>query len=133
MTSTTTTLDLAAISAEYFAGWEARDPDRIAALHTPDSRFQIHAGSEPVVGRDAVRDAFAGLFETWPSFSFESHRVLLGERHWVLDWTLISSGGPAGDVAFDCLDVVTVDEEGLVERKDTFVDPAQLNAALGKG
>lgn len=126
-----TTLDLAAISAEYFAGWAARDPDRIAALHTRDSRFEIHAGSGPVEGRDAVRDAVAGLFETWPNFAFESHRVLLGERHWVLDWTLISSGGPSGDVAFDCLDVVTVTDEGLVERKDTFVDPAQLNAALG--
>jgi ketosteroid isomerase-like protein len=125
-------LDLAAISTEYLAGWAARDPDRIAALHTPDTRFEIHAGSGPVEGRVAVRDAFARLFETWPHLSFDAHRLLVGERHWVLDWTLISSGGPSGDVAFDCLDVVTVDEEGLVARKDTFVDPAQLNAALGR-
>ena len=131
--SSSTSLDLASISAEYFAGWEARDPDRIAALHTADTRFEIHAGSGAVVGRDAVRDAFAGLFETWPNFSFEAHRVLLSERHWVLDWTLISSGGQAGDVAFDCLDVVTVNDEGFVERKDTYLDPAQLNAALGNG
>lgn len=130
MTSSTA-LDLASISADYFAGWEARDPDRIVALHTPDTRFEIHADSGAVTGRDAVREAFAGLFDTWPNFSFEAHRVLLGERHWVLDWTLISSGGPAGDVAFDCLDVVTVSDGGLVERKDTYVDPAQLSAALG--
>ena len=51
----------------------------------------------------------------------------------MLDWTLLSSGGPSGDIAFDCLDLVTVSEEGLVERKDTFVDPAQLGAALGRG
>mgnify|MGYP003456177778 CR=1 FL=1 len=40
-----------------FAAWEARDPDRIAALHSADTQFQIHtAGSEPVIGRDHVRD-----------------------------------------------------------------------------
>ena len=54
----TTTLDLASISAAYLASWEARDPDRIAALHTAGTRFEIHAGSGPVDGRDAVRDAF---------------------------------------------------------------------------
>src|SRR5215217_8121701 len=108
-----------AVAETYFAAWEARDPDRIAALHTDDTRFQIHAANEPTVGREAVRDAFAGLFEQWPNFAFDVHRVLYGDDHWVLDWALLSSGGPAGDVRFDCLDVVTV-ENGLVARKDTF-------------
>lgn len=132
MNSTSVAPDLSAVTTEYFAAWEARDPERIIALHTDDTRFEIHAGSGPVFGRDGVRDAFADLFATWPELSFESHRVLMGDRHWVLDWTLRSSGGPAGDVAFDCVDIVTISEEGLVERKDTYVDPAQLNAALGR-
>jgi ketosteroid isomerase-like protein len=117
------------VAKAYFAAWEARDPDRIAALHTEDTRFQIHANTEPTRGRDAVRQAFADLFEQWPNFTFDVHRVLTGDAHWVLDWTLRSSGGPAGDVRFDCLDVVAV-EQGLVARKDTFVDLAQLQAAL---
>src|SRR5688572_19335926 len=132
MTTTPAALDLHQITTEYFAAWEARDADRIAALHTDDTRFEIHVGSGPVVGRAAVRDAFAGLFEQWPNFGFVSHRVLPGERHWVLDWSLRSSGGPAGDVEFGCLDVVTVSGDGLVERKDTYVDIAELNAALGR-
>jgi hypothetical protein len=114
---TPTKLDLEAISQRYFAAWEARDPDAIVALHTDGTRFWAHAGGGPIEGRDGVRTAFAELFERFPEFSFETHRVLYGDDHWVLDWTLIS-----GETRFDCLDVVSVSPEGLVARKDTFVD-----------
>jgi hypothetical protein len=78
-----------------------------------------------VRGRDAVREAFAETFERFPDFGFEVYRVLYGPDHWVLDWALTS-----GDVRFDCLDVVNVTDDGLVARKDTFVDFVQLQAAL---
>jgi hypothetical protein len=119
-------LDLKAISERYFAAWAARDPDAIVALHTADTRFWTHAGGEAVVGRDGVRETFAGIFEQFPDFSFETYRVLYGDDHWVLDWALIS-----GDLRFDCLDVVNVSPDGLVARKDTFIDATQLQAALG--
>lgn len=112
-------LDLERITGEYFAAWTARDPDRIIALHTSDTRFQIHAGGEAVHGSAAVRDTFASLFEQWPSFAFEAHRVLLGERHWVLDWTLL-------EPRMSLLDVVELSPEGLVSRKDTYVNPVDL-------
>jgi ketosteroid isomerase-like protein len=133
-----TDLDLEKITQEYFAAWEACDPDRIVALHTPESRFQLHAGDEPAIGRDAVRQAFAHIFEQWPGFSFETHRVLVGPDHWVLDWTLIATlkrkqdGKLEKPVRLHCLDVVTVSPEGLVDRKDTFVDVAQANALLAE-
>jgi ketosteroid isomerase-like protein len=119
--------DVKSISERYFAAWAARDPDAIVALHTADTRFWTHIGGEAVVGRDAVRTTFAGIFEQFPDFSFETYRVLYGENHWVLDWALIS-----GDIRFDCLDVVDVSPDGLVARKDTFIDSAQLQAALGE-
>ena len=122
----TTTQELQAVSEQYFAAWADRDPDAIVALHTPDTRFWTHLGGDPVVGRDAVRATFAELFDQFPGFSFETYRVLYGDDHWVLDWALIS-----GDVRFDCLDVVEVSADGLVARKDTFVDAVQLQAAVG--
>jgi hypothetical protein len=119
--------DLQAISEHYFAGWANRDPSAIAALHTDDTRFWIHLGSGPVVGREAARTAFAELFGRFPEFSFQTYRVLYGDRHWVLDWAMIS-----GDIRFDCLDVVEVSPDGLVARKDTFIDMVQLQAAMQK-
>jgi SnoaL-like domain len=108
-------------------------------LHTDDSRFQLHAGSEPAEGREAVRQAFAEIFRQWPGFGFETHRILYGERHWVLDWDLLATlkteqdgSGADKPVRLHCLDVVTVSEQGLVERKDTFVDVAQVNALFSR-
>ena len=121
-----TAQDLQAISERYFAAWAAHDPDAIVALHTDDTQFWTHLGAEPVRGRDAVRAAFAEIFEQFPNLTWETYRVLYGEDHWILDWALIS-----GDVRFDCLDVVNVNGDGLVTRKDTFIDAMQLHAALG--
>lgn len=124
-------VDVKALSERYFAGWEARDPDAIVALHTEDTRFWTHLGAGAVEGRDAVRRAFAEIFERFPEFGVETHRVLYGESFWVLDWALTFKPEGAGERAsFDCLDVVNVSEQGLVERKDTFVDMVQLQAAL---
>jgi len=117
--------DIQAISERYFAAWAARDPDAIIALHTEDTRFWTHLGGAPAEGRDAVRAAFAEIFRQFPNFTWETYRVLYGEDHWILDWALISS-----DIRFDCLDVVNVSADGLVARKDTFVDAMQLQAAL---
>jgi ketosteroid isomerase-like protein len=122
----TAVVDLRAISERYFAAWEQRDRDAIVALHAEDTRFWTHLGGEPVVGRDEVRVTFAELFDNFPDFSFETYRVLYGEDHWVLDWALIS-----GDIRFDCMDVVVVSPDGLVARKDTFIDAVQLQASMG--
>ena len=128
---TTTALDLEAISERYFAAWEARDPDAIVALHTEDSRFWSHVGGEAVEGTEAVRAAFAEIFERFPDFGFETYRVLYGEDFWVLDWALtFTPEGGASTARFDCLDIVNVSPEGLVARKDTFIDMVQLQAAL---
>jgi uncharacterized protein (TIGR02246 family) len=131
VTSTATPLDLEAISGRYFAAWEARDPDAIVALHTEDTLFWSHAGQEPARGREAVRATFAEIFDRFPEFSYEVHRVLFGANFWVLDWALTFLPDGARERArFDCVDVVEVSPDGLVARKGTFVDMVQLQAAL---
>lgn len=119
------TRDIAAISQRYFDAWTDRNPDAIAAMHTPDTTFWTRLGGQPVVGRDAARAAFAEIFTRFPDFEFEIYRVRYGADHWVLDWALMS-----GDVRFDCLDVVELSPDGLVARKDSFIDAAQMQAAL---
>jgi uncharacterized protein (TIGR02246 family) len=124
-------LDLEAISERYFAAWEARDPDAIVSLHTEDTQFWTHLGTEAVKGREAVRATFAELFERFPGFGFETHRVLYGPDFWVLDWALtFRPEGSEERRRFDCLDVVNLSPDGLVARKDTFVDMVQLQAAM---
>ncbi|MBA2506395.1 MAG: nuclear transport factor 2 family protein [Thermoleophilaceae bacterium] len=119
-TSSATQLDLGEVSETYFAAWEARDPDAIAALHTTDTHFHVHApGEDPADGREAARANFAQTFERFPDFAFEVNRVLLGESHWVLDWVMIDD---TLGVRLPLLDVVEVSPDGLVARKDVYVE-----------
>jgi ketosteroid isomerase-like protein len=122
-------VDLVETFERYAAAWARRDPDAIVALHTEDTQFWTRSGAEPVVGRAAVRETFAGIFEAFPEFGFVTHRVLYGADFWVLDWTL-TARVDGRDIRFDALDVVNVSPDGLVARKDTFVDNAQMRAAL---
>jgi len=132
MTIITPATDLEPIATRYFAAWERRDPDAIVALHTEDTRFWAHTGGEAVVGRTAVRAAFAELFDQLPDFGFEVYRVLYGPDFWILDWALTATIG-GEPIRFDALDVVNLAPDGLVQRKDTFIDSAQMDAALRAG
>lgn len=110
------------------------DVDAIVALHAPDSQFWLHLDRPPAIGRDEIAATFAALFEQWPKLGVDVCRVITGLDHWMLDWTLtaefVGADGTAVPVGFDCVDIVTVLPDGLVDRKDTFVDYAQLRRAL---
>jgi ketosteroid isomerase-like protein len=122
------------LAAAYSAAWAARDLDRILALHSEDTRFHLHVGGPELVGREAVRAGFAGLLARWPDLAIEEHRLLGDEAHWALDWTLHAGRAADGAAAtrIRCLDLVELSPDGLVARKDTFVDPADLGAALAE-
>ncbi|MBA2672753.1 nuclear transport factor 2 family protein [Ramlibacter sp.] len=122
--------DLAAIADRYAAAWIARDPEAIVALHAPDSTFQAHGRGAQVKGKPALQKEFAGIFERYPNFGVEIHRLLLGDTHWTLDWTLTFQPEGKERRGFHALDVVEVDDAGLVARKDTFFDFAQVKAAM---
>ena len=132
------TIDVQALREVYSAAWAARDPDSIARLHTEDTHFQTHIGTPPVIGRESLRAACAEIFHLYPNFLNEARRVLYGDRHWVLEWTMHATikreldGKPTDkDISVDCVDVVVLSEDGLVARKDAYMDAAQLQSALG--
>jgi ketosteroid isomerase-like protein len=134
LTAASPVYDVRELFDTYATTFATRDVDAIAALHSPETQFWLHNGEQPVQGRSALRDSFAALFAQWPDMGFDIHRVIIGDRHWVLDWALTAvltdSGGNRRPIRFGCLDVVTLDEDGLVERKDTFIDLPEAQAAL---
>ncbi len=110
----------------YGKAWNDHDADAIAALHTEDTRFCTHGVSETVKGRAAMRTAAAETFERLPEFASEARKVLFGDDHWVLEWTLVN-----GDLRVDCVDIITI-EAGLVKTKDTYFDVEQLRIGLAE-
>ena len=122
-------LDVRALFERYAATFATRDAEAVAALHAEATEFRLRLGTPPARGRAAVAEAFAGFFAQWPHLGFDVHRLVVGADHWVLDWALIArvDGTP---VRFDCMDLVMLSPEGLVARKDTFIDASQLPPAL---
>jgi hypothetical protein len=129
------TSPLAAIFERYHVGWETRNPELIASLHAEDTIFWLHDGSEPVKGRDAVRRHCAGLFAAF-DFSNTVVRLLYGEDHWVLEWTMtLSLAQPDGSpftAQVEMLDVVTVNPRREVVRKDVYMNGKQAEAAFAR-
>ena len=126
---------LAAIFERYHVAWETRNPDMIASLHSEDTIFWLHDGSDPVKGRDALRRHCARLFESF-DFSQEMGRQLYGEEHWILEWTMLLSlaepGGSPFTARVEMLDVVTVNPLGEVARKDVYMNGKQSQAAFAR-
>jgi hypothetical protein len=126
---------LAAIFERYHVGWETRNPDLIASLHSEDTIFWLHDGSDPVKGRDALRRHCAGLFAAF-EFSHVVGRQLYGEDHWILEWTMVLSLAEPGGTPFtarvEMLDVVTVNPLGEVVRKDVYMNGKQSQAAFAR-
>ncbi|RYG13480.1 MAG: nuclear transport factor 2 family protein [Burkholderiales bacterium] len=122
--------NLAAIAERYAAAWLSHEPEAIVALHAPDSTFQAHGRGTEVQGKAALLKEFAEVFERYPGFGVETRRLLLGDRHWTLDWDLTFQPPGKERRKFHALDVVEVDDDGLVTRKDTFFDFSQVKAAL---
>jgi hypothetical protein len=114
----------AEITPQYFAAWDDHDVDRIASFHAENGTYHLHAGGEPSEGRDAIREAFQGIFDLLPGFKSEINQVIHGDSHWVLDWTMTADGG----ISLHMVDVVQLDEDGLIASKDVYADVAQYNA-----
>jgi SnoaL-like domain len=130
-----TTAATESIFNSYHVGWETRNPDLIASLHSADTVFHMHDGSEPVLGREKLRNACAAMFEAY-HFSFEMGRRLFGERHWVFEWLMVLDlqdivGAPF-TAKIEMLDVVTLEPDNLVARKDVYVNGRQAQEAFAR-
>ena len=72
----------------YHVGWETRNPDLIASLHSEDTVFHVHDGSDAVHGREALRQRCIDTFEKF-DFSFEMGRRLYGDDHCAIGLQLV--------------------------------------------
>jgi uncharacterized protein (TIGR02246 family) len=127
---------------EYGEAWATLDPAKIAEWHAEDGVFCLHVGdAEDAVGRDAVRETFAGFIAQFPDLGYEVVRVSFGPDHYVAEWkfsgtlrTPLEVGDetaqPTGEwIEWDAVDVITW-KDGLIQRKDTYVDSVALQAKL---
>lgn len=119
--------DIQSFAMRYGQAWEQHDPDAIIAMHTQDTVFDQH-GLHEAVGRDAVREAIAGLFAQSPDLTFAHRRGHFGADHFVTEY-VVSGTIEGHSVACEGVDVFTL-RDGLVARKDTYLDLAGMQRQL---
>ena len=118
------------LAVRYGAAWAAHDLDAITALHTEDTVFHLHGDAEPAVGLAAAREAFARAMAQWPDIRFERKRVHVGSAHFVSEYQMAAT--QAGQqIVCDGVDVFSV-RDGLVARKDTYLDWAAVQRQMGE-
>jgi uncharacterized protein (TIGR02246 family) len=136
------TKSLEQLFEEYGQAWATLDPAQIAEWHAEDGAFCLHVGdAEDAVGRDAIRETFAGFISQFPDLGYEIVRVSYGGDHYVAEWkfsgtlsTTLEVGDeqaqPTGErVEWDAVDVISWND-GQITRKDTYVDSIALQAKL---
>lgn len=133
--------DIEAVAGRYGEAWNSQDLALIVSLHTDDSVFQLHAGGAEVRGREALEATFGGFLAQFPDIHFEPRRLRTGADHWVLESTMSGTlarpleldgavAEPGRRVSVDAVDVIAV-EDGLVARKDTYLDAVEMQRQLG--
>ena len=127
---------------DYGEAWGGRDADAIAAFHADDGIFHLHAEGEPVRGREAIRETFAGFLAQWPDLSFTEQDRHVGDWGWVVRWTMSGTLAAGGEIAegasaeegasfsVDAVDVIEV-ADGKLTAKHTYVDSQALLRQIG--
>jgi ketosteroid isomerase-like protein len=109
---------------EHTDAWNSHDIDRLMSLFTDDCVFDASGGPDACgtrfVGREQVRAAFAGVFESMPDAKWgDGHHHVLSDDYGVSEWRLTGSmsDGRRLDV-FGC-DFLTI-RDGKIVRKNSF-------------
>ena len=117
------------LAMAYHGAWVELDPDAIVALHSLDSVFHMHGAMEASAGKEAVRELIAALIRLVPDLKFEPKRLHTGADHIVFEYDMSGTFGGSPFVC-DGVDVIAV-ADGLVTRKDTYLDYIKLTAQIG--
>ena len=139
----TTVTGIETLADRYGEAWNRQDLDAIVALHAPDGIFHLHVpGSEPVQGREAIRESFAGSLAQLPDVHCEPVRLRAGADFWVLESRMSGTvaapievegqrlEAPGTRVEVDFVDVIAV-ADGLLARKDSYLDGLAFQQQMG--
>jgi len=118
------TTDLAELLQRYSDAWHRHDLDAIMSMHTDDTVFHLHNGNGAAVGAPQVREAFQLVLALYPDLSATQTAAEIGETH-ALVQSVMRSSATDSVVEAEAVDVFRF-VDGLISRKDTYLDTAAL-------
>jgi steroid delta-isomerase-like uncharacterized protein len=112
------------LDAFFEEGWNRHDVDFLMAFMSEDCVFETAAGPDACgtrhAGRARVREAFAGVFRTFPDARFEGARhVVTGDRG-VSEWTFTGTSTAGRKVEVNGCDLFTF-RNGKIAVKSSYL------------
>ncbi len=94
----------------------AADAGALAALYTPDGRLYDPAGSEPVIGRQAIGEYFASVLSEPRDVQILTISVT------GLEAAVHFRATPAGGVTRDVIDTMRFDDQAMIVAMRVYAD-----------
>jgi beta-alanine degradation protein BauB len=112
-----------AVLDRFMAAWNAHDVEALMTCMAEDCAFHGSSGPEVQgkrhVGRDAVRAAFAAIFETFPDAQWQGGTHTVSGDQGVSSWRFVAHDREGRKVEVDGCDLFAFDGE-LISLKDSF-------------
>lgn len=131
--------DARAVVERLTDAWNRHDAEGVAACYAADAVSGEVALTEPLHGRQAIRNSARMYMDALPDIRFETRRVFAEEASVCQEWTV--TGTHAGDllglaptgrtVQVALCRVMTVDADGLIRSETTYWDALGLYCQLG--
>jgi steroid delta-isomerase-like uncharacterized protein len=124
---------------EWIAGWQARDPNRVAAIYAAEATHEVVATGETLSGREAIHANIAALMSAVPDAELAINRAFATSDAGAIDWTFTGHysrqlpGFPPPDgqaLSFRATTLFAL-EDGLVVATTEFYDLYGLFVQLG--
>jgi taurine dehydrogenase small subunit len=110
--------DLRALIDAYNDAWNRQDLDAVAAFHHDEIVFHNWTAGERVEGAAAVREHIGRIFANWPTLTFTSRTLRVGDDFVVSEWTAHALRD-GETLEWDGVDVFPV-VNGKIARKDVY-------------
>lgn len=111
------------ILTRFMAAWNARDVEALMACMAADCAFHASAGAGPDgarhLGRDAVRTAYAAIFEAYPSAAWTADRHHVAGDTGLSEWRFVGTTAAGDAVEVQGVDLFRFDGD-LIALKDSY-------------
>ena len=107
----------------FAAAWNRHDVDGLMACMTPDGVFEASAGKDVAgtrhVGAEAVRKAYAAVFDTYADGRWNNPRHFVAGDRAVSEWTFTGTTSDGTKVEVNGCDVFTL-KGGKIALKNSY-------------
>lgn len=110
--------DNVSIIREFIEAWSSLDPEKLAEYFTEDGTY-YNMPTQPVTGKDNVRQFIAAFLATWSETEWEILN-LMGEGNVVFAERLDKTKTSQGDVDLPCVGVFEMEDGKIKMWRDYF-------------